>query len=469
MAKVTRPTKTAEMCVTGLDDSITPKKVATVFACKGMTVLRGTSKWRKSAVISSVWGPARPGSESGSRSGPVEVEEEARRFGDAMSQICDTVMPRAGPRRQVYWWSDEIAPLRSESNAARRQYLRHHRRRQSRDAETEAQLYAVFKENKKTLELAISRAKVKAREELLRTRNEDPWERPYRSQEQALLRGDTCGGGSPATATGGGANRFVSGTTRISASFYDTAEPKTGRGRRHRMRWGSADHFSGVLTGRGQAPGEGYRPRARWCPRPGLGLGSGCPWQGCPAPKGGSPCLSLPSLFRPIVLLDEVGKLFERIIVRRLVQHLTRDGPDLSPNQYGFREDRSTIDAQARVRTLLEEVVFQGGVLLAVSLNIKNAFNTLPFAVIRKALEYHKVPPYLRDIIGAYLEDREIFCVGRNGMAVQRDVQRGVPQGVVLGALLAGTSVFCYVEDTLATARGRASCRLSVVPQRAWH
>ncbi|CAK1580084.1 unnamed protein product [Parnassius mnemosyne] len=74
--------------------------------------------------------------------------------------------------------------------------------------------------------------------------------------------------------------------------------------------------------------------------------------------KEGRPVDS-PSAYRPIVLLDEAGKLFERIIPDRLVSHLCREGPDLDENQFGFRRGRSTIDAITRVRALAEET---GGV-----------------------------------------------------------------------------------------------------------
>jgi len=84
-----------------------------------------------------------------------------------------------------------------------------------------------------------------------------------------------------------------------------------------------------------------------------------------------------PSAYRPICLLDKVGKLFERIIARRLVQHLSRNGMGLHEEQYGFREGRSTIDAILLVRSLREATVTEGGVALAVSLDIANAFNTL--------------------------------------------------------------------------------------------
>jgi len=82
-----------------------------------------------------------------------------------------------------------------------------------------------------------------------------------------------------------------------------------------------------------------------------------------------------PSTYRPICLLDEVGKIFERIIADRLVQHLSR-GRDVHEEQYGFCEGRSTVDAVKRVRSLTEAAVKEGRVAMAVLLDIANAFKT---------------------------------------------------------------------------------------------
>lgn len=84
-----------------------------------------------------------------------------------------------------------------------------------------------------------------------------------------------------------------------------------------------------------------------------------------------------PSTYRPICLLDDANKILERIIGDRVV--LSRGtGPDLSPDQYGFRVGRSIIDAILRIRTLTESVLIRmkkGRVCLAVALDISN---TLP-------------------------------------------------------------------------------------------
>lgn len=55
--------------------------------------------------------------------------------------------------------------------------------------------------------------------------------------------------------------------------------------------------------------------------------------------------LETPSSYRPICLLDEMGKMLEKIIANRMIDHMDRVGPNLSPKQFGFRPGRSTIDA----------------------------------------------------------------------------------------------------------------------------
>lgn len=119
--------------------------------------------------------------------------------------------------------------------------------------------------------------------------------------------------------------------------------------------------------------------------------------------KEGKPVGALFS-YRPIYLLDEVDKVLERIIAVHLVHHMLWNGPHLHDKQYGFREGRSMIDAIERVRSLVGAAVDKGGVL-AVFLDISNAFNTLPSEEIREALEYHRIHLYLQRAVHHYFSD----------------------------------------------------------------
>jgi len=135
------------------------------------------------ASIVMAWPESQPAGPDG-----VDVDEEAAWFRGSMSQICDTGMlwaRPAPPRRGVYWWSPEIAELRAACVRGRRQYTRYRRRKRG-DAAMEEQLYGTYREAKKSLQLAIIRAKTQKWQELLETIEKDPWGRPYRMVRNKL-------------------------------------------------------------------------------------------------------------------------------------------------------------------------------------------------------------------------------------------------------------------------------------------
>ncbi|WP_316206602.1 reverse transcriptase domain-containing protein, partial [Escherichia coli] len=68
--------------------------------------------------------------------------------------------------------------------------------------------------------------------------------------------------------------------------------------------------------------------------------------------KGGDP--RHPSSHRPLCMLDEAGKLYERLLKPRL-QGAVQAAGDLADNQYGFRKKRSTVNAVEEVVKVAKE------------------------------------------------------------------------------------------------------------------
>lgn len=83
---------------------------------------------------------------------------------------------------------------------------------------------------------------------------------------------------------------------------------------------------------------------------------------------------------RPICLLDDIGKIFERVIVERILQWIAENlNADFSNNQYGFRKQRLTVDVLRIIQDETHRVINRGSISIAVSLDIANAFYSLPW------------------------------------------------------------------------------------------
>lgn len=109
------------------------------------------------------------------------AEECARELSRGLTACMDASAPRkpqAGPRRRsVYWWSQQIAELRTESNHRRRVYQRRKRRQGPQGCQEE---HNAAKVSKLALVTAIRRAKDAVWADLCALVDDDPWGKPYR-------------------------------------------------------------------------------------------------------------------------------------------------------------------------------------------------------------------------------------------------------------------------------------------------
>lgn len=94
--------------------------------------------------------------------------------------------------------------------------------------------------------------------------------------------------------------------------------------------------------------------------------------------KGDKP-LDSPKSYRPICLLNTIGKFLESIIKTRIENHL-ESSHGLDTKQFGFRKGHSTIDAIQEVIRTVDKAssgpLYSRKLCAVVALDVANAFNT---------------------------------------------------------------------------------------------
>jgi len=136
-------------------------------------------------------------------------------------------------------------------------------------------------------------------------------------------------------------------------------------------------------------------------------------------------------------MLDAPGKLLERLLLQRLEDHLdAHGGRRRAPNQFGFRRGVSTESAIGTVLSIAAQAATTPGrksLCVLVTLDVRNAFNSLGWPVIDAALRGINTPEYLVEMLRSWLADRTLLT---GEEMAERPVTCGVPQGSVLGPTL---------------------------------
>nr|CAI5828310.1 unnamed protein product [Callosobruchus analis] len=149
---------------------------------------------------------------------------------------------------------------------------------------------------------------------------------------------------------------------------------------------------------------------------------------------------SLIGNYRPITLLPTPSKVFEKVILNRLVTFLEGNSL-LSECQNGFREKRNTIRAIYQALEAILCSLNENKETLALCLDLSKAFDSVDHVILCQKLEFYGVRGIPLQIIKSYLENRKQCTVEYDNCGVmlksnKKEVKKGVPQGSILGPLL---------------------------------
>lgn len=142
---------------------------------------------------------------------------------------------------------------------------------------------------------------------------------------------------------------------------------------------------------------------------------------------------------RPISLLPCLSKVLEKVVHEQVISYLEENNI-LPTHQSGFRKGRGTATALMDVVDNILAAQDQGEASILVLLDFTRAFDCIHVPLLLSKLSYYGFDEGAVSWFSSYLMDRSQFVeLARNNCKVQSDksrVNRGVPQGSILGPLL---------------------------------
>ena len=146
--------------------------------------------------------------------------------------------------------------------------------------------------------------------------------------------------------------------------------------------------------------------------------------------------------YRPISLLSNINKIFEKIMHSRLYCYLDKT-QFFYPLQFGFREQHSTNHALISIADKINEALDKNKVACGVFIDFQKAFDTVNHEILIAKLSHHGIRGNINKWFQSYLHERKQFVSILGFNSSQSTLYHGVPQGSVLGPLL----FLIYIND----------------------
>lgn len=143
----------------------------------------------------------------------------------------------------------------------------------------------------------------------------------------------------------------------------------------------------------------------------------------------------LTTSYRPISLLSCLGKLFERVILARILRSAEENGI-VAKEQFGFRAQHSTVHQVRRITKLIRSNKRRRLSTGMVLLDIEKAFDSVWHNGLIYKLDNANIPKYLTKLIQSFVSNRQFHVTVNGKVSTTRSIPAGLPQGSVLSPIL---------------------------------
>ena len=157
---------------------------------------------------------------------------------------------------------------------------------------------------------------------------------------------------------------------------------------------------------------------------------------------------ALPSSYRPISLFDTIDKLFEKILLCRILQcrilHVVSERGLMRDEQFGFRPRHSTFLQLARLVEKITRNFGEKRLTGAAVLDVAKAFDTVWIDGLLYKLTLLNFPSYIVHTISNYLTGRTFEASFQTATSSRRSMRAWVAQDGLISPVLFSV----YVNDT---------------------
>ena len=141
------------------------------------------------------------------------------------------------------------------------------------------------------------------------------------------------------------------------------------------------------------------------------------------------------SNYRPISLVSDFSKIFERIVKTRLLNFCSKHSIIID-EQFGFKQGSSTEQALTTYLNDIYNNANKDKTTLSIFIDFSKAFDSINHQILLKKLEFYGIRGIPLNWFKSYLNDRKQYVKINTAISTLKFVTSGVPQGSILGPLL---------------------------------